>query len=278
MKTVVVVSDMHVGHVLGLAPARVVTRKSENTILANRVQAGIYRVWEQVAAAWHRPDYLVVNGEPVDGPQPRSREETWATDLWTQVDAAHALLNMWGARHLHFTRGSNYHVQLPDGLGLETAVAQAVHANKPDNRDDLVPEEFYLDIGDGPRRWTFHFAHHISVSRSGWIYRTTPIAKEMLLMKLNEERKTWKADIIVRSHTHYHVRVGFKSHLGVSTPCWQFPTWFAYRKGVGDLVPEIGALRFLIDGQLDPDDYQFPHLQVRAVTPPAYEPPVVHAP
>lgn len=254
-------------------PRRWTTRKGQR-VEVNDVQRAILDVWEGVQADWERPDYLAINGEPVDGPQKRARDETWAPHLWDQVEAASALINPLRARRVHMSRGSNYHVYLDEGLGLEDAVAQQVHAEQPQHYRELVPPEFYFRTPPGKRRWMLHFAHHIGYSRSGWMYRTTPVAKELMLMKLNESRKQYAADIIIRSHVHYHVGVRFKSHMGLTTPAWQFPPWYAYRRGVGDLVPEIGAIRLWLDDSRGAD-YQFPDFEVRNITPTSVKPPLV---
>ena len=92
-------------------------------------------------------------------------------------------------------------------------------------------------------------------------------------MKLTEAHRHYAADILVRSHIHYHVAVQFKSHIGMTTPCWQLPTWYAYKKGAGDLVPEIGGIRFHIDGTRSLD-FPFPDWECRLVPLPDVKPPM----
>ena len=93
---------------------------------------------------------------------------------------------------------------------------------------------------------TFNFAHHIAGSASGWMYRSTPPAKEMMLAQLNASHK-WPFDVLVRSHNHYFWAIQSTNKMAVLTPCWQLQNWFAMRKSSAGTIPDIGAVRFLVE-------------------------------
>ncbi len=118
MKSLLVLSDIHCGHKLGVSP--LVFEDAEGGIYkANRVQRALFEAWKEVATKWAKPDILVINGEPFDGQQPKDKGvETWTTNYLTQVDAAVELVKMFGAKKIFLTRGSNYHVE-QGGVSIE---------------------------------------------------------------------------------------------------------------------------------------------------------------
>jgi len=165
--------------------------------------------------------------------------ETWTTNYLEQIRCSVRLVQEFDAKKIYCTRGSNYHVQV-GGVSLEEVFATDVGAEEVSGVH-VVPELF-LDV-DGT---TFNFAHHIPASMSGWVYRSTPLAKEMMLAQLNRSDK-WDFDVLVRSHVHYFWAVQSASKMAVLTPCWQLQTWYQYRKTASGSIPEIGAVRFLVD-------------------------------
>lgn len=245
MKRVLVVSDIHVGHKFAVSPLSF-ELSDGGVYQANRVQKALYQAWNEVATEWKNPDILVVNGEPIDGAQPKNLGvEVWTTDYLEQIKASIELIRMFNAKKIYVTRGSNYHVTV-GGVSVEEIFGQMVGAERVDGRH--VFPELFLDV-DGT---SFQFAHHIASSASGWQYKSTPIAKELMLLKLVENRK-YPADIIVRSHVHYYWAVQTASHLGLITPAWQLQTWFMMQKSTASTVPDIGAVRFNVRAEKDFD-------------------------
>ncbi len=239
MKSLLVLSDIHCGHRLAVSPLSF-TDSQDATYKANKVPRALFEAWSEVVKSWPKPDILVVNGEPIDGQQPKDKGvEAWTTNYLDQIDASVQLVKMFGAKKIIVTRGSNYHVE-QGGVSIEEIFGQRVGAEKVDGR--FVSPELFLDVED----ITMNFAHHVAGSFSGWVYRSTPAAKEMMLLTLIQERK-WPFDVLVRSHNHYFWAVQSTSKMAVLTPCWQLQNWFALRKTTAGTVPDIGAVRFLID-------------------------------
>lgn len=238
MKQLVVLSDIHAGNKLSVMPTEFT--EIDGTIhRPNIKQRALYRAWESVVADWGRPDYLVVNGEPIDGQGAKSKGvELWTTDYLEQVRCAVEMVKEFKAKELFVTRGSNYHVEM-NGVSVEEVFGSKVGATEVDGR--MVNPELFLDI-EGV---SFNLAHHISGSMSGWMYRSTPPAKEAMLSKLNESHRR-PARVIVRSHNHYYWFVGSTSHLSLLTPAWKLQDWFAYKATAAGSVPDIGAVRFTV--------------------------------
>lgn len=243
MKSLVVLSDVHVGSREAVSPLTF-ERTDGGTYSANDKQRALFAHWSAVVKAWKNPDILVLNGEPVDGQQPKDKGVgAWTTDWNDQINAAVQLVKMFGAKKIYVTRGSNYHVEL-GGVSIEEIFGERVGATRnPKGDGNFIFNELFLDVEDTK----FHFAHHVSGSLSGWMYRSTPPAKEMMLAQLNQSHK-WPFDVLVRSHNHYYWFVGSSSKLALLTPAWQLQTWFAMRKTSAGSIPDIGAVRFEVEG------------------------------
>ena len=239
--SVVFLSDIHVGARLAVSPLSF-EMSDGSTFKANKVQRALNRAWVESATKWLHPDILVINGEPIDGQGPKSRGvEQWTTNYLDQIDAAAELVRMWGAKKIFLTMGSGYHIE-QGGVSVEEIFGQRVGAQKVDGR--YVTDELFLEV-EGV---TMNVAHHIASSVSGWNYRSTPIAKEMMLGQLVQSSK-WPFDILVRSHVHYYWVVESAGKLGLITPAWELQTSFMKKKGTMGSVPDIGAVRFIVDGK-----------------------------
>ena len=88
-KRLAIVSDIHVGHKLAVAPpdAEIPQENEDSTHLElNKVQKALYQAWQDTTEAWKKPDYLVINGEPIEGQQPKNLgNEVWTTDVSAQL-------------------------------------------------------------------------------------------------------------------------------------------------------------------------------------------------
>lgn len=248
MKYIVVISDIQFGHKLAVAPDEFQVSQlppaSPTWEKPNSVGSALLRAWKVVVKEWAEPDILVINGEPIEGQQPRNKGiEVYTSNLDDQLEGAKTLIEMFNAKRIYSTRGTDYHVML-NGIPLEETFGKMVGAQKVGGYH--APYELYLEE-EGVR---FNFAHHVGGSQV-WQYRGTPITREMLLAKVNESHK-WPSTVIIRSHVHYYWFVGSTSHLGMITPCWQLQTWYAYRRTASGMVPDIGAVRFKVeDGGFD---------------------------
>lgn len=242
-KTVVFVSDIQDGSNLSICSPSPKFHQSPpappTTYQPNKVQKALFKAWSDVTKAWKNPDILVINGEPIEGQQHKNMgNEVWTPDLNDQLDDAQILIEMFGAKKIYTTRGSDYHVSLR-GVPLEETFGKMIGAQKVGGY--YAPYEIFLE----EEGVTFNIAHHVGYNQE--FYRSTALTREMALMKLNASHKPADADIIIRSHVHYFWYVGSTSHLTMTTPCWKLQDWFMQRKGPGGGVPDIGAVRFTVE-------------------------------
>jgi len=223
---------MHVGSIYSVMPPSYV-RADGNRVEANPSQAEIYGHWAELCKEWRRPDILLCNGDIIDGVQPANQGvETWTTSLDEQLDAATVLLKMLEPREAYFTTGTSYHVASAGRRHEETLAG---------NFGARLDNDVFIDFNGH----VIHAAHHISYSKV-FHYRTTPLARAMLISKLNEE-KSYKCEWLARSHVHYFVQIRFSSHGALTTPCWEGRTPYMV-KGSPEDMPDIGAVRLLDEG------------------------------
>ena len=243
VKSIVVLSDIQVGHKLSIcsdSPSFPQESPAEPTIYTpNKVQKALFKAWQEVVDEWEKPDVLIINGEPIEGQQNKNMGvEVWTTDLNSQLEDAQRLVEMFKAKKIYTTRGSDYHVSLR-GVPLEETFGKMIEAEKVHGY--YAPPNMFLKV-EGV---TFDIAHHIGTTQT-WQYRSTPITREMLMAKVNESHR-WPASIVLRSHAHYYWYVGSTTHLGMITPCWKLQDWFMQRHTSAGGIPDIGAVRFTID-------------------------------
>jgi hypothetical protein len=241
---IVAIGDLHCGSIYGIATPKftIGTQRAE----ANAVQLALYEKMGECVGEWPRPDVLICNGDAIDG---KCKKDggllCWSQSLEDQAAVAAGIIKMWKAKKIYVTRGSAYHVDA-DGVPMEEMLAREVGAERAGTDGGLSADEYYLRHETGP---TFHVAHAVSVG-TGW-YRATPLSRELVFALLTASHK-YRANIIIRSHVHYHVAVEFTSQRGYTLPCWQAQTRYMLRKSALGMMPDIGAVRFLVgeDGSI----------------------------
>ncbi len=261
MKSIVVLGDIHCGSWKAVAPPKFVLHRGKESqqISYNVIGKALYKAIKEISNKWKRPDALVINGEPVDGPNKREPSNVWSTSLLDQLTACKDLIDLFEPKTIYTTRGSDYHVTIED-QEFEEYFGKEVGAETTDGQ--YAPDEWNLQVNDV---W-LNFSHPLATTRM-WNYRSTAITSVMAQMKLNESHR-WPAQIIVRSHVHYYWAVQSASHLGIVTPAWKISDHFAYKIGSGASAPDIGAVRILVN-----DDETFSHEPILYKSP-EFKPPM----
>ena len=218
-KRLVVISDFHCGHVVGLtppdwhekppaSPGKGRKRRRGRT----RFSAAQIEMWQQYLS-WRDMlcpiDALVLNGDAVEGKGKRSGgTEMITTDRTEQTDMAAECVDAWNAPKIIMTYGTPSHTG--EDEDWEDVVADKVGAGKIGGHE-------WIDINGV----VFDFKHKIG--SSGIPHgRHTAIARENLWNLLWAEREeSPRADVIVRSHVHYHNGAFGTDWLGMTTPALQ---------------------------------------------------------
>jgi len=243
-KSVLIVSDMHVGSTTAVCTSEPDTVDLNTTYNPNKLQKELYACWQEcIDELIQKPTLLVVNGEPCDGGNPKGLgKQSWSTNLQDQLNDAEKLLKEIPYQKLLFNRGSGYHVD-QQGTNFEEIIAQKMKADRYKAFGGSGYTDYYSLVEIHGK--FFNFSHHIGFNR--WAsYRTTSLAREMAGMVF-EKDKMGKVDILVRSHVHYFVHVEFTHTHGFTTPAWKFPDGHLFRGGTAGTTPDIGMVEVIIE-------------------------------
>lgn len=253
MKTVTIVSDLHVGSSLGLCPTEGMDLGEGGVYLPSRMQSEVYKAWQDFFLWAERQSEgadsttLVVNGDSVDGAH-HNTVALATNNIDMQENGAVSILKPVVGKfdHFYMVRGTEAHVQ--SSAQSEERIARALNA---------IPSE------DGQHSWwqlwldvdsvIFNIAHHIGTTSSA-AYESSAVMRELVAALV--EAGQWgqhMPDVLVRSHRHRYIELGIPSARGkiqaAVTPAWQLRTPFVERVDRMRL-PNIGGLLFKVeDGQ-----------------------------
>ena len=203
-KRVLIVSDFHCGHEVGLTPPK--WNPDSAADHSSKYRDYMWRQYFETVRSLQPIDIMVANGDLIDGRGEKSGSlELIVLDRTLQAQMAAEVIRVADPKRLFMTRGTDY------------------HSGPQENWEDLVASRLKAErIGDvlniGINGLIFNFRHHIGGSQTP-IGRTTPLAREAVWNALWALRQGFpQADVIVRSHAHYHSFAGGPGWLAMTTP------------------------------------------------------------
>ncbi len=213
-----ILADAHVGSAFGPWPPEAelsIGGRHQPNIGQQYLVENWYRIAEELPAL----DVLILNGDIIDGQQPKDRGRYLVEeDPLYQARAAHLLLQPFLAksRVRYCTEGTGYHEG--DGAMAAEWLAREIGAV---NKDEHHCWDWLL-LEMGGLNWDI--AHRQSIMMR---YRSTAMEREMQFSAMLSD----SADVLVRSHNHSYAYLQMVSDGGlqhsVSTPAWQLQTHFA---------------------------------------------------
>ncbi len=205
-------ADYHSHHRAGLnAPDYWMPERGANSKWG-RVQRELWDARCKILAKIGPVDFHAINGDAFDGRGEKSGStELLADPSWlNQIKNAEQV-----AREVEF-KGDERRI-LSRGTGY--------HTGQLDDYEDMLAENLGATIKDHPfftvEGVTFDLKHKIGTSSIPH-GRGTPIARDRLWNVLWAERgEQPKADVIIRSHVHYHSYCGGAGWVAMTTPALQ---------------------------------------------------------
>lgn len=207
MKKVIAIGDLHCGSFSGLTPpAWHINEKRFKTISA--LQKETWKRYNDLTIKYRNPDLLIVNGDAIDGKGERSGgTELITTDREEQVEMAVQCIDKWNAKKIVITYGTSYHAGLDEDW--EKAIADKIGAE--------IKNHAFIDING----FIIDVKHHVQGSQVPY-GRHTAVSRERIQNILWNERELQpKANIILRSHVHYHNYCGGSNWLAMTLPALQ---------------------------------------------------------
>lgn len=231
-----IVADTHFGSVWGpwLEGFETVEPRSGDLLSfkPTKTQKALNRHWKKMCAFLEEypVECIIFNGDICDGNGRRSGGRGLVTpNIRIQAQMASYALDMLPKVPFYFTMGTDYH-EMADGQSIEEWLA------------DRYNGTYGMDLRVATCGIVTHVGHFVPVSNTSWQYRTTPLARDLLLLALNDaEERYGKIDLAIRSHAHYFVDVAFSKQMGIISPCWKVRDEYSVKK---DLItpPDIGWL------------------------------------
>ena len=248
VQNLVVISDMHVGSRVALAPPKF-RLDDGGTVNQSKLQRVLYSWWQEFwgefvpAATKGEPYDIVHNGDIIDG-APHGSVAHLSGIMDDQCNAAIELLkpvvSSQKVKSVYFTRGTESHTM--KSAEADERVAKAIGA-VPDKTGAHARWELWKTVGDR----LVHFLHHVGTTGSA-AHEASAVNAELTAELVEAARWGERApDAIVRSHRHRAIEIRLPGPKGwrfaVVTPAWQAKTPFCYKIPGARLAPsQIGGI------------------------------------
>ncbi len=230
-KRVLCTADWHCGHQVGLThPKYSVSVDDERQAKYERVRREVWKYFAEIVERYRPIDILILNGDALEGKGVRSGgTELISTDRKVQCTIAKMAIDFIKAPLIRMTYGTPCHTGTEEDW--EDIIAEAVGAK-------IGSHEWFEINGI-----MFDLKHKIG-SSSIPHGRLTPLAREILWNQLWHLRgKAPRANVLIRSHTHYFEETNHDGCKAFITPCLQgFGSKFGARECSGTV--DIGVLFF----------------------------------
>jgi hypothetical protein len=226
LKTIGVVSDLHVGSALSVFPPTYTLQNNTSglppVIDANSIQTKMFEYYSAMLKAWKTNygilDRGVILGDLVQGTAFFNLpSEVTLPNMLEQVGAAAELLKLIPAKQLNLVTGTPVHVRA-GGAQYEALVAQYV--DRVAQVDGKYAVQTLDVIMNETEQTAINFAHHISISGREWT-RGTPLIREVVEAMLTERGVDIKFKLLFRGHNHVHCVFKYGDITCVTLPSWQ---------------------------------------------------------
>ena len=208
MRRVLILSDSHCGHRVGLCPPKFQNMYPDKRY--NDIQKELWDAYVKMIAPLKPIDTLIINGDCIDGDGRRSGgTELITTDRNVQVDMFIEAISIIGSKKIIMTYGTPYHTG--ENEDFELQIAKLIDA-------DRIGSHEWIDING----LVFDIKHFVSNSTIPYSKGTSILKDRLWNVIWNEmEESQPKADVIVRSHLHSFIYVGGSNYLCIVTPALQ---------------------------------------------------------
>ena len=236
-KRVLIIADTHCGHLAGLTPPEyqyefLDTSKTKRNDYAKQ-QKDLWQFYADTVNSLRPIDILIFNGDAIDGKGDRSGgTELISSDRAEQVNMAMQVIEFVEAGSIVMTYGTPYHVGKDEDW--EAVLADKVGAK--------IGSHEWIDVNG----LVFDVKHKIGSSTIPH-GRYTAIARDALWNDIWARRgEQPAAQVIIRSHVHYHIYIGEFGRVGIITPGMQgYGSKFGSRQCSGTV--DVGMIYFDVD-------------------------------
>lgn len=214
VKKVLILSDTHCGHGLGLTPPK--------------YQSGFFEEIQNIGWSWFLSkikklgiiDILILNGDIIDGPGHKGNRQHITTDIKQQQEIFKEVMKFVKPKKMIFFRGTPFHVETDQ--------------ENEDNIAEFYNSEIY-DSGKVDINGLIMHCRH-TTGKGGTAYGSITSAQrsavvQTLLDDIGEDNQ--HAKIYIRSHIHEYIKLERSLFTLITTPCLQFAGTSYGRKCTG---------------------------------------------
>lgn len=224
MKRIVILADLQTGSDFAVASEKAKRTASQYLTVAHSltpIQRVLYNHLRLCSEKYANPDLLIMLGEGMEGI--KEGRNIWSTNINDQIEDCVELIKLFNPKQVEFLQASDWHIRSKDGTYYDETLAMTYYG-----KDNSWREHYHDDLHLKIENCLFHFAHHISVSKATWQYRTTPLARELVLALLNIDA-LYNYNGIFRGHAHYFCTAGYSHHTGFICPGYSWRTPFGVK-------------------------------------------------
>lgn len=234
MKTILLISDLHVGSVFAVFPKGYKTRH-QNEIALNPLQNELYELWEKMTEDVRKEsyDYVFLLGDLIDGLNTKGAgRDRIVNNINEQMDAAIKLLRplckrkeVIGITSSPYHNSADYEVDREICKELRGKFLGTIANVRIRNTNKVI------NIGHG--------------SGGSGVYHGTKASKDILLA-LSSERleKIPDVNVICRAHHHSYLHLEMDEKHMIWCPCFEGPRLNTYSMGhYFSWVPDIGVVK-----------------------------------
>ena len=260
MKSILVISDLHVGSAFALFPKNYKTRH-QNLISLNPLQNELYELWERMKEDVQKEnyDYVFLLGDLIDGLNTKGAgRERVVNNLNEQMDAALKLLRpLCKRKEVIGITSSPYHNSADYEVDREICKRLHGHFLGTIANIRIRNTNKVINIGHG--------------SGGSPVYAGTKASKD-ILMALSSERlaKTPDVDIICRAHHHSYLHLEMLGKHMIWNPAWEGPrlntysmaNYHRWQPDLGVTMIEISEDKIDVNPFLYPLKYELKNIKV----------------
>ena len=224
IKRVVILSDLHCGHRVGLTPPSfqwpIGSEVSHEWNKFGKIQRECWEWFKREIKAMQPIDIAIVNGDTIDGRGERSGGTELITgDRGRQVEIAVDCLKIINPGRFVIVRGTPYHV------GEQESWEDQVSSQLSEAFDCKIGDHEWVAVEFGKETAMFDVKHYVGSSQVPYSRGTAVKRDEMWNLLWAEAKYQPRSNWIIRSHVHYyesHTRyAGDKRISCITTPALQ---------------------------------------------------------
>ena len=214
-KKILILSDFHSGHVLGL---------SSKSDCVNNYQKTAWKFFIEGIKKYAPYDIIFCNGDLIDGKNPKDGgKECITTDLQEQSEITSRVIKEIikvnkKEPKIFFTYGTPYHVS--GDCNFENLIASQFRKSI---KEKNIDNRLLIKVND----ITFDLRHKVGSSNMPHT-KLSSVGREILFGMLKESAEgREKADVYIRSHVHYFVKVEMMNRIAIihTSPSNQQQLW-----------------------------------------------------